>query len=221
MPGVAADGLPEVFERLDLGVDGEHLFHEGAPEMQQPHLERAFVFGAEGDPILREELRNIGLDQNASVGSLPLAVPASTNTRLRISPAPAKSWGYSKRSLRPKPPMVWLSLVTNVRRGMLPDRVAELLELAVDAVLTQRRVERARVEEWPARSPDAQIASWSLRSFACHRRAWRQRRKYAEIKAGERIQGCRREARVLVLTDLLADGSEHGPDARRLGGCGF
>ena len=51
------------------------------------------------------------------VGSLPLAVPASTNTRLRMSPVPANRWIYSKRSLRPKPPIVWLSFSTNFSPG--------------------------------------------------------------------------------------------------------
>jgi hypothetical protein len=40
-----------------------------------------------------------------SVGSRPLAVPASTKTRFLISPVPANRCRYSKRSLRPKPPM--------------------------------------------------------------------------------------------------------------------
>ena len=52
-----------------------------------------------------------------SVGSFPLAVPASTNTRLRMSPVPANRCLYSKRSLRPKPPIVWLSFGTNVSAG--------------------------------------------------------------------------------------------------------
>ena len=50
MAGVAADRLARRLERLDLAVDGEHLLDEGAAEMEQPHLERAFVLGAQAGP---------------------------------------------------------------------------------------------------------------------------------------------------------------------------
>ena len=49
-----------------------------------------------------------------------------------------------------------------------------------------------------------------------------QRRKYPEIKPGERIQAVpQRGEGVLGLTNLLPDRTEHGPDAGRLGACGF
>jgi hypothetical protein len=36
MAGIAADSFSVLLERLDLGMNGKHLFHERPPEMQQP-----------------------------------------------------------------------------------------------------------------------------------------------------------------------------------------
>jgi hypothetical protein len=85
--------------------------------MQQTHLERPLVLGSQREAGLPEKLSHVRL-KSYLVGRLPAAGrPASTNTRFLISPVPAKRCLYSKRSLRPNPPMVWLSLSRKVRPG--------------------------------------------------------------------------------------------------------
>src|SRR5271157_3775212 len=72
MPGVAANRLAHRLERLDLAVDREHLLDEGAAEMEQPHLEWAFVLGTQAGSGLVEELPHVRLQPN-TFGRLPAA----------------------------------------------------------------------------------------------------------------------------------------------------
>ena len=74
-------------------------------------------------------------------------MPASTKTRLRISPVPAKRWAVFEAVVAAEAADGLALLVDEGQRRVLLDRLAELLQFAVDAFLAQRRIERGRVEE--------------------------------------------------------------------------
>jgi hypothetical protein len=46
MPCVASERLSVALEQLDLAVDGEHLFDEGSPEVEQAHRKGFLVLRA-------------------------------------------------------------------------------------------------------------------------------------------------------------------------------
>ena len=60
---------------------------------------------------------------------------------------PANRWTYSKRSLRPKPPMVWLSFSTNVSAGCCSIAWRSFFSSRSIPFLPRGGVERGRVEE--------------------------------------------------------------------------
>ena len=147
MAGIAADRLARLLERLDLGVDGEHLLDEGAAEMEQPHLERAFVLGTQGGSAFREELPHVGLEPDA-FGRLPAAGGAGLDEHAVADLAgPGESLGVFEAVVAAEAADGLALLLDECQRRMLLDRLAELLQLAVDPLLAQGRVERGRVEE--------------------------------------------------------------------------
>ena len=46
VPGVGSERLSVALEQLHLAVDGEHLFDEGSPEVEQAHRKRSLVLCA-------------------------------------------------------------------------------------------------------------------------------------------------------------------------------
>ncbi len=82
-----------------------------------------------------------------SVGSLPLAVPASTNTRLRMSPAPGEPLDILEAVVAAEAADGLAFFLDKCQPRMLSDGLAELLQLAVDCFLAQGRVEGGRVKE--------------------------------------------------------------------------
>ena len=147
MSGIAADRLARGFERFDLGMDREHLLHKGAAEMEQPHLERAFVFGTRRGADFPEKLPHIGLQRDtfgrfsaaggAGLDEDAVADLAGRGESLCVFEAIIAAEAADRLAFRLDECKPWMPL----------DCLPKLLQLAVDCLLAQVRVEGGRVEK--------------------------------------------------------------------------
>src|SRR5260370_27445206 len=74
VPRIGSKRLFVAFEQFHLAMDCEHLFDEGAPEMQQAQGKRSLVVRAQGLMCFLEELSQIGAQlDNTGVLTAPRA----------------------------------------------------------------------------------------------------------------------------------------------------
>src|SRR5262249_31033171 len=147
VPGIAANRLACLLERLNLGVDGKHLFHEGPPEMQQPHLEWPFVVGSETHAGFLEKLPDVRLEPYA-LGWLPAAGGAGLNEDAVADVAgPREALDILEAVVAAEAADGLAFLLDEFQARMPVDDLPQLLQLAVNRVLAQGRVEGGRVQE--------------------------------------------------------------------------
>src|SRR6185437_9362165 len=147
MAGVTADFLALAFERLDLGVDGEHLFHKSTPKVKQPHLERPFVLGSKADPAFLEEQSHVRLETHA-VSRLPAAGSAGLNKHTVANLANAcEPLDILETVVATEAANGLAFLLDKLQPRMLLDGLPKLLQLVVNRFLAQRRRKCSWIEE--------------------------------------------------------------------------